>query len=73
MNFSPEQMQEMRQRFENMSDEDRQRMNQMRRQFENMSDEDRQQMMERYRGGGGGFGPGGRGGRSMGGPEQEQQ
>jgi hypothetical protein len=50
---SAEQMESMRQRFENMSPEERQKeMEKMRQRFENMSPEERQKMRERFQGGG---------------------
>jgi len=51
---SSDQMEQMRRRFENMSDEERQKeMEQMRQRFENMSQEERDAMRQRFQGGGG--------------------
>ncbi len=50
---SAEQMESMRQRFENMSPEERQKeIEKMRQRFENMSPEEQQKMRERFQGGG---------------------
>lgn len=77
---SPQQMEQMRRRIENMSPEERQKaMEEMRKRFENMTPEERERMRQRFQGGGrrpgGGSGPGGgpgRGGgpRPDGGPRQ---
>jgi HlyD family secretion protein len=49
--FKPEQMQKMRERFENMSDEERaEQMQKMRERFEKMSDEEKEQMRKRRMG-----------------------
>jgi HlyD family secretion protein len=49
-----DQMDQMRRRFENMSDEERQKaMEQMKQRFENMSQEERDAMRQRFQGGGG--------------------
>jgi len=46
-------MESMRQRFENMSPEERQKeIEKMRQRFENMSPEEQQKMRERFQGGG---------------------
>jgi len=51
---SSDQMEQMRRRFENMSDEERQKeMEQMRQRFENMSQEEKDAMRQRFQGGGG--------------------
>jgi HlyD family secretion protein len=51
---SSDQMEQMRRRFENMSDEERQKaMEQMRQRFENMSEEEREAMRQRFQSGGG--------------------
>jgi len=51
---SSDQMEQMRRRFENMSDEERQKeREQMRQRFENMSQEERDAMRQRFQGGGG--------------------
>jgi hypothetical protein len=51
---SAEQMQKMRQRFENMSPEEQQKeMEKMKQRFENMSPEEREQMKQRFQGSGG--------------------
>jgi len=51
---SSDQISQMRQRFENMSPEDRQKeMEKMKKQFENMSQEERDAMRQRFQGGGG--------------------
>jgi len=51
---SSDQMEQMRRRFENMSDEERQKeREQMRQRFENMSPEERDAMRQRFQGGGG--------------------
>ena len=51
MRPSPEQMQKMRERFENMSDEEREEeMRKMRERFENMSDEEKEEMRKRRTG-----------------------
>jgi len=51
---SSDQMEQMRRRFENMSDEERQKaIEQMRRRFENMSEEERQALRQRFQRGGG--------------------
>jgi hypothetical protein len=51
---SADQMEQMRQRFENMTDEERQKAReQMRQRFENMSEEEREAMRQRFQSGGG--------------------
>jgi len=51
---SSDQMEQMRRRFENMSDEERQKeREQMKQRFENMSPEERDAMRKRFQGGGG--------------------
>jgi len=51
---SQDQMDQMRSRFENMTDEERQKAReQMRQRFENMSEEERQAMRQRFQGQGG--------------------
>jgi HlyD family secretion protein len=64
---SGEQMQQMRQRFENMTPEERQQeMEKMKQRFENMSPEEREQMRQRF--GGRGRREGGRSGEEGQGP-----
>jgi hypothetical protein len=49
-----DQMDQMRKRFENMSDEERQKaMEEMKKRFENMSQEERDAMRQRFQGSGG--------------------
>jgi HlyD family secretion protein len=65
--LTPEQAQEMRQRLENMTPEQRQQMEKMRERFQNMTPEEREQLRQKFGGRGGrrGEGPGqgpGRGG-----------
>ncbi len=51
MKPTPEQMQKMRERFENMSDEEREeQMRKMRERFENMSDEEKEKMRKQWEG-----------------------
>ncbi len=51
---SSDQMDQMRRRFENMTDEERQKAREeMRQRFENMSEEERDAMRQRFQGGGG--------------------
>jgi len=74
---SSDQMEQMRRRFENMSDEERQKaMEQMRQRLENMSPEEREAMRQRFqRGGGSRQGRGqrqGGAGRSPRGAERDQ-
>lgn len=65
-------MQQMRQRFQNMTEEERQQeMEKMKRRFENMSEEEREQMRQRF--GGRGRREGGRSGEGQGpGPRDGQ-
>jgi hypothetical protein len=61
---SSDQMEQMRSRFENMTDEERQKAReQMRQRFENMSEEEREAMRQRFQGQGGRRSGQGRGSR----------